>query len=137
MARRRPTKTKRRRCDYCREQYRYSDPRSKTCSASCRVRLSNERKKAETNGHRVSYVDGLGHLPPTAKPSTDAAEPMDDETYMDTVLKPRLLPDGPPPPRLRPAPAPNPDPGAPPAYITIRNVPTRFPGTPLDRGNMA
>ena len=38
----------RRRCDRpaCGKLYRYSDPRSRTCSESCRQRLYQERKKA-------------------------------------------------------------------------------------------
>ena len=42
------TKVLRRRCDLpaCGKLYRYSDPRSRTCSSSCRQRLCRERKKA-------------------------------------------------------------------------------------------
>ena len=38
----------RRRCDRpaCGKRYRYSNPRSRTCSESCRQRLYQERKKA-------------------------------------------------------------------------------------------
>ena len=41
-------KALRRRCDLtaCGKLYRYSDPRSRTCSSSCRQRLYLERKKA-------------------------------------------------------------------------------------------
>ena len=42
------TKALRRRCDQpaCGKLYRYSDPRSRTCSSSCRQRLCRSRKKA-------------------------------------------------------------------------------------------
>ena len=42
------TKALRRRCDQpaCGKLYRYSDPRSRTCSSSCRQRPCRSRKKA-------------------------------------------------------------------------------------------
>ena len=42
------TKALRRRCDLpaCGKLYRHSDPRSRTCSAPCRLRLYRARKKA-------------------------------------------------------------------------------------------
>ena len=42
------TKALRRRCDLtaCGKLYRYSDPRSRTCSSICRRRLCRSRKKA-------------------------------------------------------------------------------------------
>ena len=50
-------KALRRRCDLpaCGKQYRYSNPRSRTCSASCRMRLFRARKKAKAK-EAESYV---------------------------------------------------------------------------------
>lgn len=131
-------KTKRRRCDYCGNQYRYSRSTSKTCSPAHRQALHEQRKaeeaeseqrQMEPNGGRYMQLAAhLGQKP--AKPSTEPV--MSHEEELDALMK-IVLPDGPPRGARMPAPPP-PDPREPPAYVIIKNVPTRFPGTPLNRG---
>ncbi len=132
-------KTRRRRCDYCGNQYRYSRSTSKTCSPAHRQALYEQRKaeeaeseqpQMETSRHGPGrYVQLAGQFrqqPP--KPSTKPV--MTHEEELDELMK-IVLPDGPPRVKARPAPPPTP------VHVTIKNVPTRFPGTPLNRGNTA
>ena len=131
------TKALRRRCDQpaCGKLYRYSDPRSRTCSSSCRQRLCRSRKKA---------ADQVAQEQVEAKLHGKYARMYGpyESPYGDGFPLNRQPAPAPRPPTAPPPPTPTP---APPArgydYISepeertvIIKVPNRFPGTPLRRG---
>ena len=125
---------RRRRCalESCRRQYRPKLSTSIYCTTRCRVaahRKGRSGQKTERNGNGPRYVELLGQPQKPPEPSRD--EQPSDEEYMAALVA-TMLPDGMPSGRPSPAPAPPQD--GPPAHITIRNVPTRFPGTPPNRG---
>ena len=67
------TKDRRRRCDYppCGKQYRYSRSTSKTCSDSCRTRLSKMRREAK-RAARPPYTVLARYLKPRPQPHAGA-----------------------------------------------------------------
>ena len=100
-------KALRRRCDLtaCGKLYRYSDPRSRTCSSSCRQRLYLERKKAaaqvaqeQVEAERHEQAPGKGG-PYAARTEAD----MMDSRSRQSAPAPRP-PTAPPPPAPTPAP---------------------------------
>ncbi len=157
-------KDRRRRCDYCGKQYRYLRSTSKTCSDSCRTRLSKMRREAKRAVRPGRYA-ALEHLvKPRPQPSVGAVH-----GHQGDVLDEReaAVPPVPPPEEKSVAePKPKKKPphsrqcrarnkGNPWGYkamggcdgceargwypveereIIIRNVPRHFPGTPLNRG---
>ena len=132
------TKALRRRCDRpaCGKLYRHSDPRSRTCSSSCRQRLCRERKKA---------ADQVAQEPIKAELHGKYARMyarMQARTQADMDSRSRQPAPAPRTPTAPPPPTPTP---APPArgydYISepeertvIIKVPNTFPGTSLRRG---
>ena len=128
------TKALRRRCDLpaCGKLYRHSDPRSRTCSSSCRQRLYRARKKA---------ADQVAQEPIEAELQDKYARVL-ARTQADMDSRSRQPAPAPRTPTAPPPPTPTP---APPArgydYISepeertvIIKVPNRFPGTSLRRG---
>ena len=131
------TKALRRRCDLpaCGKLYRHSDPRSRTCSSSCRQRLYRARKKAADQVAqepiRAELQDKYARVLARMRARTEA----EDSLNRQPAPAPR-------PPTAPPPPTPTP---APPARgydyisepeertVTIK-VPQRFPGTSLRRG---
>ena len=125
---------RRRRCALpsCRKQYRPKRSDQLFCSAGCRNiawRKGRSGQKTERNGNGPRYVELLGQPQKPPEPSRD--EQTSDEKYLAALVA-TMLPDG--MPSGSPSPAPAPPQKGPPAHITIRNVPTRFPGTPPNRG---
>ena len=130
------TKALRRRCDLpaCGKLYRHSDPRSRTCSATCRLRLYRAHKKAADQVAQAQIKAELHE-----KYARMLAR-MRARTEMDSLN--RQPAPAPRPPTAPPPPTPTP---APPARgydyisepeertVTIK-VPNRFPGTSLRRG---
>jgi hypothetical protein len=103
------TKALRRRCDLpaCGKLYRYSDPRSRTCSSSCRQRLYLERKKA---------ADQVAQEQNQAKADRRAAAMIEQTAERERqVLANRQSAPAPRPPTATPPPAPTPWP-----YANIR-----------------
>ena len=133
-------KTRRRRCDYCGDQYRYARATSKTCSGACRQALheqrmaeesANEQPQVEPNGGR--YMQLAGRLDQHRKPSTEAQpreKPKSHEEELDELME-IVMPGGRITKSSPPAPVAQDDAGV---HVTINNIPTRFPGTPLSRG---
>ena len=130
------TKVLRRRCDLpaCGKLYRYSDPRSRTCSSSCRQRLCRSRKKA---------ADQVAQEQVEAKLHGKYARMLADtraRTEMDSLN--RQPAPAPRPPTAPPPPTPTPAPpvrrydyiSEPKKQTVIIKVPNRFPGTSLRRG---
>ena len=126
------TKALRRRCDLpaCGKLYRHSDPRSRTCSSSCRQRLYLERKKAadqvaqeqikaELHGKYArmlarTEMDSLNRQPapaprPTTAPPPPTPTPAPPVRRYDYISEPKK-------------------------QTVIIKVPNRFPGTSLRRG---
>ncbi len=96
------TKALRRRCDLpaCGKLYRYSDPRSRTCSATCRQRLYRARKKA---------ADQVAQEQNEAKLSAMAAAMMEETAERERqVLANRQPAPAPRTPAAPPPPAPEP-----------------------------
>lgn len=126
---------KRARCklDSCRKQFRQTRSDHLFHHANCRKAFERQRKAEEAaNGHRpkgerVSYMALASLAAKARKPSTERE--MSDEEFMAEWMRVNM-PDGPPP--RQPAPPPSTDDG--PYVVTIKNVPTTFPGTPLSRG---
>ena len=130
------TKALRRRCDRpaCGKLYRHSDPRSRTCSSSCRQRLCRSRKKAADQVAQEQIKAELHGKYARMLARTRARTEMDS---LNRQPAPAPRPTTAPPP---PTPTP-----APPVRrydyisepkkqtVTIK-VPNRFPGTPLRRG---
>ena len=123
-------KTKRRNCDYCGKQYRYERSTSKTCGGSCRNRLSERARILEsvaqpkTPGVARDYTKLAKALKPVEPEFYDGPS---DEEYMRALMR-EMVPNG--IPRAPSAPPRTTEREGPPRYITIHNVPTRFPGTP-------
>ena len=141
---------KRRRCDLtgCEEKYRQTRSDRLYCSDKCRNIAHRQRKaeesengrpSAESNGHnRVSYAEAYRRAaekplepstdePGAGEPRKSHAEELDEllnKVYGGEWPKGRSFRAPPPPPPT--------DDG--PYVITIDNIPTRFPGTPLSRG---
>ena len=97
------TKVLRRRCDQpaCGKLYRYSDPRSRTCSSSCRQRLYLERKKAAAQVAQ-EQVEAERHEQAQARAARMQADMMDSRSRQSAPA-PRPPP-APPPPAPTPAP---------------------------------
>ena len=91
------TKALRRRCDLtaCGKLYRYSDPRSRTCSSSCRQRLYLERKKAAAQVAQ-EQVEAERHEQAQAR-----AARMQADRWIPALASPRLH-HAPPRPHLHP-----------------------------------
>ena len=130
-------KALRRRCDRpaCGKLYRHSDPRSRTCSSSCRQRLCRERKKAAEQVAQ-EQIEAERHDQARARVARMRAR-MEAEDSLNRQPAPAPRPTTAPPP---PTPTP-----APPARVggyilepeeqtVIIKVPNTFPGTPLRRG---
>ena len=100
-------KALRRRCDRpaCGKLYRYSDPRSRTCSSSCRQRLYQERKKAAAQVAQEQVEaerhDRASRMAARMLARAEADE-MDSRSRQPTPA-PRT-PTAPPPPAPTPAP---------------------------------
>ena len=107
-------KTERRYCDYqpCGKLYRYSNPRSKTCSGSCRTRLSKVNRRQSETVLSLEYQRIADHL----------AAAMSVETPVPVAV-----------PAETPAPRRQPLPLVEHQVITITQ-PKRAPMTPLPRG---
>ena len=127
-------KTKRRNCDYCGEQYRYSRSTSRTCGGSCRNRLNKRARILEPAAQPPANAPGRDYtvLARKQKPvEPEVAQPKSDKEALEDLMK-QVLPNGVSrEARTRP---PVTQQVGPPAYIIIHNVPTRFPGTPPSRG---
>ena len=126
-------KNLRRNCDNpkCRKQYRYHRATSEYCSTTCRKDVSRERKAVEDKVASDARMVELGEqarqiAQQIAKLKAEQAEQEPQSPDPD----PRPLPPKPPKPP-KPISRLFPPPKEKPASITIRNVPTRFPGTPL------
>ena len=131
------TKALRRRCDLpaCGKLYRHSDPRSRTCSSSCRQRLYRARKKAADQVAqepiKAELQDKYARVLARMRARTEA----EDSLNRQPAPAPRP-PTAPPPPTPTPAP-----PARVGGYIlepeertVIIKVPNTFPGTSLRRG---
>ena len=112
------TKTERRYCDYqpCGKLYRYSNPRSRTCSDSCRTRLSKANRRQRETVLSPRYQRIADHLAAAMPVETPVPAPVPVAVPVET-----------PAPRRRPLPP------AEPTIVTIR-LPKRAPMTPLPRG---
>ena len=132
---------KRPRCAYseCGKQFRQGRADQVYCESKCGQAHRRRMKAAGvTNGHHkarvnkpvgFSYAEALGHLP--MFPDTYGDDLPSDEEYMKTLMS-IVLPDGTP---TRPDWDQRVSTEEPiPMQIVIRNVPTRFPGTPLHLG---
>ncbi len=131
---------KRPRCQYpsCGKQFRAKRSTKRYCADACSLAHRRQRQVEETeNEHRLvqtnehvqkDYTQLAGYFKQKQqKRSTD--KPMTDEEFMDKWMR-ENMPDG-PPRVIRPAPVAPDDEGI---HVTIKNMPTRFPGTPLSRG---
>ena len=131
------TKALRRRCAQpaCGKLYRHSDPRSRTCSSSCRQRLYRARKKAADQVAqepiKAELQDKYARVLARMRARTEA----EDSLNRQPAPAPRPT-TAPPPPTPTPAP-----PARVGGYIlepeertVIIKVPNRFPGTSLRRG---
>ena len=131
------TKALRRRCDLpaCGKLYRHSDPRSRTCSSSCRQRLYRARKKAADQVAqepiKAELQDKYARVLARMRARTEA----EDSLNRQPAPAPRPT-TAPPPPTPTPAP-----PARVGGYIlepeertVIIKVPNTFPGTSLRRG---
>ena len=130
------TKALRRRCDLpaCGKLYRHSDPRSRTCSATCRLRLYRAHKKAADQGAQEQIKAELHDKYARMLARTRARTEM-DSLNRQPAPAPRPT-TAPPPPTPTPAP-----PALVGGYISepeertvIIKVPNTFPGTSLRRG---
>ena len=76
-------KDRRRRCDYppCGKQYRYLRSTSKTCSDSCRTRLSKMRREAKRAAGPSRYMALAHRLKPRPQPPAGAVD-----VHRDDVL---------------------------------------------------
>ena len=128
----------------CRKRFTQGRTDQRFCADACRNKAYYMGRKAErveqpsVNGHnRPSYTTILQRPQEATEPSTDEAGAddggneanMTDEEFMAEWMRVNM-PDGPPKP-IMPAP-PSTDDG--PYVVTIKDIPTRFPGTPLSRG---
>ena len=123
-------KNLRRTCDnpLCEKLYRYSSAASKYCSRACRDKVYRERKAERDKADRESAVAEIAarlrerqQIAPQIAPQSDSPAPQPDSPALPVRREPKPIS------RLFPPPA------DPPVRITIRNVPKRFPGTPLPR----
>ena len=94
----------RRRCDRpaCGKLYRYSNPRSRTCSESCRQRLYQERKKAAAQVAQ-EQVEAERYEQARAMATRMQAQADMDSRSRQSAPAPRP-PTAPPPPAPTPAP---------------------------------
>ena len=132
---------KRPRCklESCGVQFRQKRSDQVYCSpthrkAAGRLRKAEEaengRPTAESNGHdQPDYTTLAQATEPSTDKGKDEDEGMTDEEFMAEWMRVNM-PDG-PPPRQPAAPVAQDDAGI---HVTISNIPTRFPGTPLSRG---
>ena len=116
-------KNLRRTCDNpkCGQLYRYKLETSKYCSGACRSVAKRQRKAEKDKAAREQKV-------------TEIAARLRERQQIEAQIEPQ--PDSPARPAQRdPKPISRlfPPPAEPPAVVTIRNVPKRFPGTPLPR----
>ena len=120
-------KNLRRNCDYvqCGKLYRYKSATSKYCNVLCRNAAGRERKAEEDKAASEARLAELG-------------EQARQIAQQIAKLKAEQGDEEPPPPAPDTRPKPPkpinalfPPPKEEPARITIYNVPTRFPGTPL------
>ena len=111
-------KTQRRYCDYqpCGKLYRYINPRSKTCSGSCRTRLSKANRRQSETVLSPEYQRIADHLAAAMSVETPVPAPV-----------PVAVPAETPAPRRLPLPPVEHQ------VITITQ-PKRAPMTPLPRG---
>ena len=124
-------KNLRRTCDNpkCGKQYRYQRATSIYCSTACRQVVGRERKaerdKAESDARWAMLREQARQIAAQIAAETSRT---DREAAQQPVSKARPAQRKPEPiGRLFPEPAPAP------TVITIRNIPRRFPGTPLPR----
>ena len=131
-------KTLRRTCDNptCGKTFRYTKPNTKYCGRSCRNKVYRaakvERDKVEEASNLAALADmaaeleRLRHLEAQiqAQPESPVTEPEQPEQEP-------APPPAPAPPKHPPYGRAFRPPADQPVRITIRNVPTRFPGTPL------
>ena len=124
-------KTQRRKCDNpeCGKVYRYSKATSRYCGRRCRDKVYRDRKveneKAETAARWAKLREQAQQIDAQiakSEPGEDSEEPP-APAPVPRPVQPKPKPIS----RLFPLPK------EAPARITIRNVPTRFPGTPLSR----
>ena len=113
-------KNLRRTCDnpLCEKLYRYSSAASKYCSRACRDKVYRERKAEKDKAASEARWAKLREF---ARQIDAQIEPEPDSPARPARREPKPIS------RLFPEPAEKP------AVITIHNVPTRFPGTPLPR----
>ena len=123
-------KNLRRTCDnpLCGTLYRYSSAASKYCSRGCRDKVYRERKAEKDKAAREQKMTEIAakmrqrqQIESQIETQPDSPAPQHDAPALPVRREPKPIS------RLFPLPA------DPPARITIRNVPKRFPGTPLPR----
>ena len=145
---------RRSRCDRCGEQFRHSDPRAKFCGASCRQAARRERQKADAQAERdrieserQASIAAQAERMAAASEGHSGVVAGDVEEYehapapraAPVVVREEPLPELKPLGRRRdswgvwPSSYSDGDDDGP--TVTIKNVPTRFPGTPLGRGH--
>ena len=123
-------KNLRRNCDNpkCRKLYRYKRATSEYCSTACRKDVSRERKAVEDKAASDARLAELGEQArQIAQQIAKLKAEQDDEETPPPAPDTRPNPPKPPKPINGLFPPPKEEP----ARITIYNVPTRFPGTPL------
>ena len=125
-------KNLRRNCDnvQCGKLYRYKSAASKYCNVLCRNAAARGRKIAKEKAESDARWAMLREQARQIDAQIAKSEPdQDDEEPPTPVPAPR-----PKPPKPKPINKLFPPPKEEPTRITIRNVPTTFPGTALPRG---
>ena len=121
---------KTRRCDHkpCDKPYRPKRSTSSYCSATCRSAARRAREKASGHVNRPRGAVDYTVLAQMQKPvEPEFYDGPGDKEYMDALMK-EMVPNG--VPRAARTPQRKTEREGQSVYITIHNVPTRFPGTP-------
>ncbi len=131
------TKALRRRCDLpaCGKLYRHSDPRSRTCSATCRLRLYRAHKKAADQVAQ-EQIEAERQAKASAMSVRMVEQAAERERQVESNRQPAPAPrptTAPPPPTPTPWPYTHIQPLEPKEQTVTIKVPNRFPGTSLRR----
>ena len=131
-------KNLRRQCENpsCGKTFRYTKPNAKYCGRSCLNKVYRERKaerdKAEEESKLADLADMAAELERLRQVEAQIqAQPESPVTEPEQPEQEPAPPPPPAPPKRKPVSRRFRPPADQTVRITIRNVPTRFPGTPL------
>ena len=131
-------KSRRRPCENpkCGKTFRYTKPNAKYCGRTCQNQVYRagkaERDKAEKEGKLADLADMAAELERLRQVEAQIqAQPESPVTEPEQPEQEPAPPPAPAPPKHPPYGRAFRPPADQPVRITIHNVPTRFPGTPL------